>query len=209
MDSIRTLEIKENFYRELRLSIERWRTMPKEEQDRKSREFYEFAKKKSSQSISKLEEKNFMEKLDDAVVTRKLLDLTKKEIKSDITTLRLETKQMGEYLKSEMAQLKQELRSDMSGLKQELRSDMAQIKFEMADSKQELKAEMTQLKQELRNEMVLLTQKMEANTAKLLVAIEEQNNNWRLLYDHYGQIYANQTDHGKRLDRLEMSTPIT
>jgi hypothetical protein len=68
-----------------------------------------------------------MEKIDDTFVTRRLLELTKQELKSDITSLRLEVRQYREESKSDNARLKQELTTSMALLRQELKTDIAKV----------------------------------------------------------------------------------
>ncbi len=64
-----------------------------------------------------------MEKIENTFVTRKMLELTKREIQSDITSLRLEVRQYREESKSDRAQL----RTEMALSNQELKTDISKV----------------------------------------------------------------------------------
>lgn len=117
-------------------------------------------------------------------VTKRLLDLTKKELKSDITQLRMEMKAGFTKVEGKLSGLSEEISS--------LRTDM-QVGFA-----------------KLSSDINTLTAKMEAGLAesramfaKVVAISEEQNERNKVVLDSYGLVYDKLNNHDERLKKVE------
>jgi hypothetical protein len=120
---------------------------------------------KVESSSMKTMEASAMENLSDTLVTCKMLNLAKQELKSEITTVRLEVKQQGKNLTHHMSHLRQDLTGDMNNLRVELTGVMNDLRLDLT------------------HKMDLMMQKMDENQARWRVDIEEQRHAWGLIHD--------------------------
>lgn len=161
---------------------------------------------KRDQSVERPED---MDKIGDTAVTGKMLDLAKQELKSEITTVRLEVKQQGNNLTNNIDNLRIDVARDMDGLRTDLSSDMSKLRSDLTSDMNNLRVElsraMNDLRLDLTNKFDLMMQKMDENQARWRVDLEEQRHFWGLAHDHYVRIWDEQLEHGKRLDDLELS----
>lgn len=101
----------ENTYSELEKEIRKYseqlRTLPNES----SYNEFNAGSKIESASLSKSMEAQNMKPINDNYITHSFLDLVKKELKSEITTVRVEMKQQNEGLKTEIANLRLEIKT--------------------------------------------------------------------------------------------------
>lgn len=117
-------------------------------------------------------------------VTKRLLDLTKKELKSDIAQLRMEmktgfTKVDGRFTKVE---------GKLSALSEEISS---------------LRADMNASITSLRADMNASNSRLEAMFTKIVAISEEQNERNKVVLDSYGLVYDKLNNHDKRLKKVE------
>lgn len=143
-------------------------------------------------------EMNEPKKSEELGVTVRLLQLTKDELKRDITSLQLETKAIEHRLKNEIV-----------AAKTDLRTEMAQLKTELSG----LKGEFVELKSDvvtIKNDIVILRTDMQKGfndlsnqMTKMLAIVEEQNQRNKFALDGYAFVYESMQNSNGRLDRLE------
>ncbi len=163
---------------------ERYRTScPEIIRTRLKEDMYRAYEKSRSKEQSTLGKATEMQKIDKSNVTIHHLNLTKQELKSDITTVRVEMKNFSKELKSEMASLRLELKGEMVELRQAV----------------------SNMQLQLTNAVELLLQKMDETSAKMRVDIDLQRHYWDLAVDAYAPLNEKSEDHEVRIQKLEAS----
>lgn len=110
-------------------------------------------------------------------VTKRLLDLTKKELKSDIAQLRMEMKAGFTKMNSKMDFQFSQVDSQFSKVNGEIAS--------------------------LRADMNASTARLESMFAKIVAISEEQNERNKVVLDSYGLVYDKLNNHDERLKKVE------
>ena len=112
----------------------------------------------------------------DLPVTKRLLDLKIQEVKSEMTSLRLEMRAGFKKVDARFSGVD----SDISNLK----ADVAEIKADLADVKVQISSMQTQM-------------------TRMMVILEEQNDRNRAALDGYSIVYERFNDTDDRLNYLE------
>lgn len=143
-------------------------------------------------------------------VTKRLLDLTKKELKSDITQVRMEmkagfTKVDGKIssLSVEVSSLRTDMNLNTARLEAEMKANTARLKAEMKSTTARLEANMKANTARLEANMKANTTRLEAMFAKIVATSEEQNERNKVVLDSYGLVYDKLNNHDERLKKVE------
>ena len=146
----------------------------------------------------------------------------RKELKSDIASLRIEIKGQGTELRGEMDSSSSELRGEMGSLSSELRGEMqslsTELRGEMRSLSTELRGEMAKLDTGLRGEMSKLDSGLRGEMSKLevqmskmasaqhrmLALLEEQNTRNKASYEGAESVRVQQEKLTERVEALEV-----